>query len=98
MMKFQVLHVAPLRVKLVGIEFVPLQEPLKPMFTEALEAILLFHDIFCAVILVPLWDQLAFHPCCNCWLFGKVNFRFHPFSAAVPVLVMVTLPVKPFDH
>jgi len=53
-LRFQELHVAPFKLKLVGEELLPLHKPLKPILNEALAAILLFHDMFCAVTFAPL--------------------------------------------
>ena len=54
-----------------------------------------FHDRFVAVTAVPLCDHVADQPWVTCWLPLKENFSDQLLSADVPVLVIVTAPVKP---
>ena len=46
----------------------------------------------------PVWLAVPFQALVMCWSPGKVNFSVQPLSAAVPVLVIVTLAVKPPVH
>ncbi len=41
---------------------------------------------------------MPFQALVMCWSPGKVNFSVQPLSAAVPVLVIVTLAVNPPVH
>src|SRR6476660_9617542 len=51
-----------------------------------------------AVSLWPLCWLLAFHILVTCWLPDQVHVTFQPLVAVVPVLVTVTLAVKPLPQ
>jgi hypothetical protein len=50
------------------------------------------------VAFCPLCDAVAFHACVIVWLPAHAHVRCHPLIAALPVLVIVTAPVKPLPQ
>ncbi len=67
----------------------------KPTVTDAPGARPPFQSMLFAVTAAPDCDQVALQPWLTFWSPGKANPSVQPFSAADPLLVIVTCAVKP---
>jgi hypothetical protein len=85
---------APFTENAVGLELLPLTDPLNPIVALPPVARAPFQLSLVTVTFSPDWDQVPFQPLDTCWLPGNVNARVQ-LVIAEPLLVIVTLPVKP---
>jgi hypothetical protein len=85
----------PLRVKVAGRGFVPVDEPLSPKLTDAPGARVPFQVRFVAVTWVPVWVTVADQACVTRWPLAYGKVRVQPLIAAGPVFVSVMVAVKP---
>ncbi len=89
---------APLRVKLVGLESLEVQVPWKPSVVFPPGASEPFQLRLVAVTAVPLWVTVALHDEVIRWSPGKLNRSVQPEMAVEPVLVTVAWATKPPAH
>src|SRR5690606_29038863 len=89
----------PLRVKAVGLPFVPLWFRLKPTASEPLAAIVEFQERLVAVTFAPDCCQSACQP--GIWMvcpFGKANCSVQPLMGVLPLFAIVISTVAPVSQ
>jgi hypothetical protein len=81
-----------------GSTFGPLYPPTKPTAVVAPAASVAFGSPVTRTSR-PVWVQVALQPLCTvCQPVGQVNVSVQPLSAAVPLLVISTAPMKPLPQ
>ncbi len=84
-----------MRLKAAGGLVFPVCAAWKPMLTEALGAMVALYPTFRAVTAPLDGEYVAFQPLVIACPLGSVNARAQPLIAAVPLLAMVMLAVRP---
>jgi hypothetical protein len=84
-----------LTAKLVGDVSLLVYDPVKPMVTDPLGAIVALYGSLAAVTFSPDWVYVAVHMLVIFWSPGNVQVSVHGLSALLPVLVSTICAWKP---
>ena len=92
------MQAVPFRVNWAGTALEPLYAPWKPNCTLPFAAMVALYDMFTAVTPCPDWVTVAFQALLIVWLPAKLHFSVQPLMPDEPLLVIVTLAVKPLPQ